>query len=111
MEMNKLNKEFADTLSDKVSLLFYKEYSQYIKVNEHWSVSFNTFIMKEFEKINEKFDRSLMPFTKDEVSDIIILTYEKIFNKINIDNDEYERYEKIIDWISLDEIFAYYSTL
>lgn len=105
---SKSDKEMICAASDRVVEMFFKAYNKYKKDDEHWSITLDNYIYSECNKLDDSTNDLESYFNLEEESDIVMETNKKIFQKLDVSLDEYDKYEGEIDWNSFEELLSYY---
>jgi len=87
--------------------IFWKKYKITIKENNTWYENLNTFLVLEWDILQEIEDNP-SEFTDNEEFMITRDAMNILLDKLNVDDDEFEIYEQEVDWLRFDDIIGYY---
>lgn len=101
-----------------VNDVFFVKYKHNIKENYTWYKNLNEFIVIEWDRFQEAhFSENEFTdtgeeaeFTDMEEKLIARDAMNILFDKLKVDEDEFEEYKQEVDWMKFDDIIGYYAS-
>ena len=93
-----------------INEIFWIKYKPTLKDNNTWYENLNNFLMKEWDIVQEN-DNLNSDFLDDEEDMIIRDAVNILLNKLNVDEDDFKKYEQDVDWRRFDDIIGYYTCI
>ena len=87
--------------------IFLVKYVPTIKLNNTWYENLNKFFVTEWDRLQESEDTQSQ-FTEYEEHMIIVEAMQILFDKLDVDEDEFEDHEQHVDWMRFDDIIGHY---
>jgi hypothetical protein len=97
-----------DVAKDIINNIFLVKYEEGKKYDKTWYENLNTFLVIEWDRLQEKEEDKDSQFTGIEEDMITREAFDILLDKLNVNDDEFEEYEQEVDWMKFDDIIGHY---
>jgi len=101
------DKMCRDVANKIINDIFLVKYIPTIKLNNTWYENLNSFLVTEWDRLQESEDTQSQ-FTEDEEHMITVEAMQILLDKLDVDEDEFEDHEQHVDWMRFDDIIGHY---
>jgi hypothetical protein len=99
-----------DIAKQIINEIFLIKYKPTIKDNNTWYENLNSFLVKEWDNLQES-ENTENEFMDDEEDMIIRDAMDILLDNLNVDEDEFEEHEQDVDWRRFDDIIGHYTCI